>query len=111
MSTYLFATWQNATSRVMLNGGLTLKFYLTRSVRQGCPLSPLLFAIVTNPLLIMLSNFVANGDIVGLHLPSSGELVAQASANDSVCFYTPQKKILKGVCKFGINLFWLQGCI
>ena len=61
-----------ATSYVMLSGGVTLKVFLTRSVPQGCPLSPLLFAIVTHPLLAMLSNLAANGDIVGFHIPSGG---------------------------------------
>ena len=32
----------------------------------------LLYGIVTHPLLVMLSNLVANGDIVGLHLPFGG---------------------------------------
>ena len=73
-------------SRVMLNGGVISDIVLTRFVRLGCPLSPLLFAIVTHPLLTMLSGLATNADIVGLHLPSGGELVAQALANDSYMF-------------------------
>ena len=41
----IFLLGQNATSHVMLNGGVTLKVFLTRSVWQGCPLNPLLFVI------------------------------------------------------------------
>ena len=62
-------------SRVMLNGGVTSDIALTRSVRQGCPLSLLLFAIVIYPLLVMLSRIATNGDIVGLHLLSGGQLI------------------------------------
>ena len=62
-------------SLVMRNGGVTSDIALTRSVHQGCPISPLLFAIVTHPLLVMLSRLATNGDIVGLHLPSGGRLV------------------------------------
>ena len=62
------------------------------SVQQGCPLSPLLFAIVTHPLLVMLSNLAARGDIVGLHLPSGGQLVAQALADDSFMFLQASKE-------------------
>ena len=69
--------------------------FLTRSVRQGCPLSPLLFAIVTHPLLVMLSNLAARGDIVGLHLPSGGQLVAQALADDSFMFLQASKENLE----------------
>ena len=55
MSLLIFLLGQDAVSRVMLNGGLTSDIALTRSVRQGCPLSPLLFAIITHPLLVMLT--------------------------------------------------------
>lgn len=51
---------KNASSRVMLNGGVTQKITLIRSVRQRCSLSPLLFTILTHP--------ATCGDIVGLHL-------------------------------------------
>ena len=95
MCRLIFLLGQNATSRVMLNGGVTPKVFLTRSVRQGCPLSPLLFAIVTHPLLVMLSNLATNGDIVGLRLPSGGQLVAQALADDSFMFLQASKENLK----------------
>ena len=50
MSRLIFLLGQYVVSRVMLNGGVPLDIALTRSVRQGCPLSPLLFDIVTHPL-------------------------------------------------------------
>ena len=81
-----FYIGQDAVSRVILNRGVTSDISLTRSVRQGCPLSPLFFAIVTHPLLVMLSSLATNGDIVGLHLPWGGQLVAQALADDSFMF-------------------------
>ena len=76
MSNYRFAR-ANATSLVMLNGGVAIKVFLTRSERQGSPLSPFLFAIITHPLLVMLLNLTTTSDIVYLHLPSNGQLVAQ----------------------------------
>ena len=54
ISHHIFLLGQNATSWVMLKGGVTSKIPLTRLVQQGCPLSTLLFAIVTHSLLVML---------------------------------------------------------
>ena len=95
MSRLIYLLGQNATSCVMLNGGVTAKIPLTRSVRQGCPLSPLLFAIVTHPVLVMLSKLADDGNIVGLHLPSGGQLVAQALADDSFMFLQASKSNLE----------------
>ena len=82
--------------RVMLNGGVTLKVFLTRSMQQGCSLSPLLFAIVTYSFLVMLSNLADRGDIVGLHLPSGGQLVEKALADDSFMFLQASKENIEG---------------
>ena len=80
--------------------------FLIGSVRQGYPLSPLLFAIDTHPLLVVLSNHAANGDIVGLHLPSGGQLVAQALADDSFMLNTSLKrKSWKEYIQVGINSY------
>ena len=81
----------------MLSGKVTPKVFLTRSVRQGYPLSPLLFAIVTHPLLVMLSNLAASRDIVVFHLPSGGQLGSQALADYSFMLLQASKKISKGV--------------
>ncbi|MCO5554134.1 hypothetical protein L7F22_007660 [Adiantum nelumboides] len=40
----------NAYSRIVINGRLSAKVCIARSVRQGCPIDPLFFAIVTHPL-------------------------------------------------------------
>ena len=40
MSRLIFFLGQDAVSRVMLKGGVTSDISFTRSIRQGCPLSP-----------------------------------------------------------------------
>ena len=65
MSRLIFIFGQDAVSRVMLNVGVTLDIALMRFVCQGCPLSPLLFATITHPLLMILSKLTTNGDVVG----------------------------------------------
>ena len=75
-----------AVSHIMLNGGVTKAIPLARSLRQGCPLSPLLFAIATHPILVKMHELATCGEIVGLALPSGKQLIAQALADDSFLF-------------------------
>jgi hypothetical protein len=42
-------------SKVLVNGFLTVAFKITRSVRQGCGLSPLLFNIAIEPLILSIT--------------------------------------------------------
>ena len=98
MSRLIFLLGQDVVSRVMLNGGVTLDIAFAISIRQGFPLSPLLFVIVTHTLLVMLSRLAINGDIVCLHLPSRGQLVAQVLADDSFMFLqASQENLEKGM--------------
>ena len=101
MSRLIYLLGQDAVSRVMLNGGVTSDIAITRSIHQGCPLSPLLFAIVTHPLLVMLSRIATNGDIMGLHLPCGGQLVAQALADDSFMFLQASRENLEKGMQIG----------
>lgn len=43
--------YRNASSQVLVNGFLTASFKIARSVRQGCPLSMLLFSLYLVPLI------------------------------------------------------------
>ena len=78
----------------MLDGAATSDITLTRSAHQGFPLR-LLFTIITHPLLVRLSRLVTNGDILGLHLLSGGQLVAHALANDSFMFLQASRENLE----------------
>lgn len=49
------ACYYGSQVKLIVNGELSDKIYPTRGVRQGCPLSPLLFVISIQPLLLMLS--------------------------------------------------------
>ena len=56
----------NVRSSVNVNGYLSQPFSLSRGVRQGCPLSPLLYVLVSKVLAV---NIRANPRIRGLSLP------------------------------------------
>ncbi|MCO5603299.1 hypothetical protein L7F22_057448 [Adiantum nelumboides] len=91
MSRLIYTLSLSSVSRIMINGGATFPVSLTRSLRQGCPLSPLRFALVTHPMLTLLTQLAQNGEVVGLTLPSGQQLVGQALADDPFIFLKASK--------------------
>lgn len=69
----LQATNASATSSILLQGKLTSPFDLARSVRQGCPLSPLLFLAAANALSHMITEGADRDLIRGVHIPEIGD--------------------------------------
>ena len=68
-----FIRWVNLSytgvlSAVNVNGYLSSFFPLSRGVRQGCPLSPLLYVLVSE---VLAANIRANPRIIGLSLPGA----------------------------------------
>lgn len=57
--------YQNPTAKVVANGWPSPVFDLSRGMRQGCPLSPLLYALAAEPLAM---SVLANAEIKGLKL-------------------------------------------
>jgi hypothetical protein len=53
---YIRGMYQDATSSIHINGHTTSKIPINFSVRQGCPMSMLLFAICIDPLIRALAN-------------------------------------------------------
>lgn len=75
--------FQNAHAVVQVNGYASDKFRLARSVRQGCPLAPLLFALATDPLLRNLDLLIQRQTIHPLPLPNGQSFLAQMFADDN----------------------------
>lgn len=57
--------YKGATTRIKCNGFLTKNVNITRSIRQGCPLSALLYSLVAEPLGLMIKQ---DEDIKGIGL-------------------------------------------
>ena len=65
-------------SAVNIDGYLSSFFSLTRGVRQGCPLSPLLYVLYAE---VLACNICANPSISGLALPGKSQPVPVISQN------------------------------
>lgn len=71
-----FILWVNlfynsSRSAIMVNGYMSASFNLSRGVCQGCPLSPLLYVLVSKVLAVNVHN---NPRIAGLRIPGSEPL-------------------------------------
>ena len=74
-------------SCVLVNGYCTSMFYPSRGVRQGCPLSPLLYVLTME---VLASNLRCHSDIVGLSLPGTPSVLPVVSlyADDTSAIVT-----------------------
>ncbi|MCO5557342.1 hypothetical protein L7F22_010905 [Adiantum nelumboides] len=75
--------FQNANASIQINGYISDNFQLARSIRQGCPLAPLLFAITTDPLLRNLDLQMQRQAIRDLPLPQGQSFLTQLFADDN----------------------------
>lgn len=65
---------ENAESKVHINGRFTKSIALGRGVRQGCPLSALLYTISTQPFMRMIQAKVDLGELEGIQLGNGEQL-------------------------------------
>ena len=86
--------YANATTRVKVNGYLTDRVPLLRGVRQGCPLSPLLYVFIIELLALQLRR---NPDIVGFTV--GGEKIVSLHYADDAIISITQNCCFKEVYK------------
>ena len=86
--------YSNATTRVKVNGFLSENIPLRRGVRQGCPLSPLLYVLIIE---ILALQFRKNPDIVGFTV--GGEKIVSMHYADDAIITIKQNKCFKEVIK------------
>ncbi|KAL3679416.1 hypothetical protein R1sor_022372 [Riccia sorocarpa] len=78
-------------AQVHVNGCFTKRFEVTRGVRQGCPLAPLLFAMVTQPLMRLFREEERRGRILGVTYGGQRTLMHQIYADDTGVNLTMQE--------------------
>ncbi|KAL3691247.1 hypothetical protein R1sor_004898 [Riccia sorocarpa] len=82
-------------ANIQVNGKLTGTFKLQRGVRQGCPISPLLFAVSTQPLMCMLRAAERQGTLEGIRIPKGRPLLHKLFADDSgICIAASESNFL-----------------
>ncbi|KAL3700193.1 hypothetical protein R1sor_018215 [Riccia sorocarpa] len=74
---------QGATAKIHSMGWFSKEFPIERGVRQGCPLAPLLFSLVTQPLIQILIDFEKDGKLQGLKLQEGCTMLASMFADDT----------------------------
>ena len=94
-----------AFSRILINGSLSSPVYLYRRVRQGSPLSPLLYVLVSE---VLSTQICHCNDIKGFLLPGAGGLQFQISqyADDATSILKSEKSLsfmLKVVRRFELG--------
>lgn len=78
--------YQTPKARVFVNGWLSDQISLARGTRQGCPLSPLLYALAAEPLAIAIR---ASSNVIGLRWGDSWEKIG-LYADDTVLYLADQ---------------------
>ena len=84
--------YNNVFSQIICNGNLTRPIFLGRGVRQGCPLSPLLYVLVSEVLSTQIRD---SPEIIGFHLPGAGGLHFKISqyADDATIFVKSERSL------------------
>ncbi|KAL2620721.1 hypothetical protein R1flu_000926 [Riccia fluitans] len=96
-------------AKVHLNGRFTNSFKLERGVRQGCPISPLLFVLSTQPLMRLLREGERRGDLVGVNIPRGRTLLHRLFADDIGVAIKADESNFRNLCQIVENFERISG--
>lgn len=88
--------YYNCNSTIKLKYGTSPRFYLSRGIRQGCPLSPYLFLLVSQ----IFASFISNSGLNGIRIADKQILISQL-ADDTTLF-------LQDVNQIAVALKYIQ---
>lgn len=76
-----------ARAAVLVNGSASNEFYLGRGLRQGDPLSPFLFILITEVLHLLLEKAGVLGLVVGIHGVIPGYMITHLQFADDIILF------------------------
>lgn len=102
--------YNHPTARVRVNGQISDSIQITRGTRQGCPLSPLLFAVATEPLAARMRQhhtqrsigFTSRGLLISLYADDITIYMMDPEAN----FDPLMREVIRYSGLTGININW-----
>lgn len=101
---WINAIFLSVRMSVLINGSPSNEFNSSRGLRQGDPLSPLLFNIVAELLNLLLGKAAQIGLIKGINLGSGPTITHQQYADDTIIFIENSSHSCKGI-KIVLTLF------
>ena len=96
-STWIKTLYNKAHSHLLVNNNISTAIHIQKSVRQGCPLSPILYILSLEPLL---ENIRQDSTIKGLKLPNIADKKILAYADDTTFLLQSEKAIKTVMEKF-----------
>ena len=100
--------YHNPQAVVQVNGRRSEVFWIERSVRQGCPLSPLPYVLALEPLLRRLRDERTSLSLHGV--PFAGPLTARVSAfADDITVFVSHRLDIKAVKEAVVEYEWIAG--
>ena len=79
------ALYRNGSSKVLIAGRKGARIFLTRSIRQGCPLAPFLFLFIIEAMSSFFNSQGAN--LHGLSIPNSRKSLLDSEFADDTMLY------------------------
>jgi hypothetical protein len=104
----------SANLAILVNGEASTFFRMGRGLRQGCPLSPLLFILAMEALSLLLKSTQSEGKITGLLVSRTNKILHLLFADDILILtkgtlqeWTEIKEILNIFCSAtGLTINW-----
>ena len=97
------ALYRNGSSKVLIAGRKGARIFLTRSIRQGCPLAPFLFLFITEAMSAFFNNQGAN--LHGLSIPNSRKSLLDSEFADDTMLYLQGNEANLERAQSAIDLF------